>query len=200
MKNTLLFVLYIFFCGNTVAQRDNIAFKKKIDSLSKIDFINRTYKYLDQNLKPNIPEVLYRETFVKNKFIERPSYKYSDSVSVCLMAEFNDDVACRIAKIQITYTWLRVGYHLLLSAKECQDLANSLHITKPFLFQRFVRDNPKNDNVIEIMTGLRNRVLYVKPELNFENLTNNELLNLGLKYNPVRIDDLKKLIESRKMR
>lgn len=200
MKNTLLFVLSIFFCGNTVAQRDNIAFKKKIDSLSKIDFINRTYKYLDQNLKPNIPEVLYRETFVKNKFIERPSYKYSDSVSVCLMAEFNDDVACRIAKIQITYTWLRVGYHLLLSAKECQDLANSLHITKPFLFQRFVRDNPKNDNVIEIMTGLRNRLLYVKPELNFENLTNNELLNLGLKYNPVRIDDLKKLIESRKMR
>ena len=187
----------MFFCKIIIAQNALNYNSKNTDSISKIDFVAKKYKYLDRNFHVKMNANLYKETFEKYKFIERKSYTKNDSITVGLCAEFGSNDYSRIAKIHITYTWIRIGYHLLLSEIETKNIGNKLGFTHPYLFHSFIKNDVEDASVKSIIYDLKIRIKTIQKDADIEKMSNKELLNFGLKINPIRIEDYNTLVKNR---
>ncbi|QTE21430.1 hypothetical protein [Polaribacter cellanae] len=158
-KKLFILVLFISTCGfsqnknyldlKKMTKEELVFFWKqkdlKMDSLSKIDFLNKNYKYLDDNFNISISKETFDKAIKKYKFIKSRIRKYKDSLSVVLAYELGDEDASRIAKTRIGYTWLRLAYHIWLSEKECKKIGKNFGFTHPYRFKEFIIDDTNNE-------------------------------------------------------
>lgn len=162
--------------------QDNLNKFAKIDSLSKIDFLSYNYKYLDKDFKFKISRKKFEKSIEKHKFYPERLRNYKDSLGVVLMAEFNDWDAARIAELKITYSWERVGYHLLKNKDEVIEIAKKLNIKYPYRLQELLlRNDPKVSTEIE---KLRNKLFLSFEKKELKTMSSKQLLSFAFSNNP----------------
>lgn len=202
MKIKLFFIL-ICFSVSAIAQQQKMSKESmqilqqkkrlKIDSIKKLNLIDRKYRYLDDNFKINIPKDTFDAAIEKYKFIKPRIRRYKDSLSVVLTQELKDMDVSRIATLEIGYTWLRLAYHLWLTEKETQLLGEKLGFNHPYRLKKFiVNDDDSSKERKQIITNLKNRM---KKENSYQLDTfpsTHKLLNFALRKNPVRDRAFKK--------
>lgn len=177
--NIIIIFLLIF---NTMFSQDNLNKFAKIDSLSKIDFLSYNYKYLDKDFKFKISKKKFEKSIEKHKFYPERLRNYKDSLGVVLMAEFNDWDAARIAELKITYSWERVGYHLLKNKDEVIEIAKKLNIKYPYRLQELLlRNDPKVSTEIE---KLRNKLFLSFEKKELKTMSSKQLLSFAFSNNP----------------
>ncbi|MCA1918734.1 MAG: hypothetical protein LDL38_05000 [Flavobacterium piscis] len=177
--NIIIIFLLIF---NTMFSQDNLNKFAKIDSLSKIDFLSYNYKYLDKDFKFKISRKKFEKSIEKHKFYPERLRNYKDSLGVVLMAEFNDWDAARIAELKITYSWERVGYHLLKNKDEVIEIAKKLNIKYPYRLQELLlRNDPKVSTEIE---KLRNKLFLSFEKKELKTMSSKQLLSFAFSNNP----------------
>jgi hypothetical protein len=166
-----------------------------------IDYFSHPYKYLDKNLKISITNNEFQNTIIKYNFFSDRIEKYNDSLNVVLMAEFNDWDHARFAKMRLTYSWLRLGYHLWLSENDTKKMAKKYGYTLPYLFKEFLIKSGNSHDVYldNFFSDLRSNLLKTEgvKEGDFKSGSVDDLLNIALVKSPDRIKDWQKLAYER---
>lgn len=166
----------------------------KLDSLRKIDFLDKNYTYLDANFKPVISSKTFNLAVEENKFIKSRIRNYKDSLRIILAYEIKDSDASRFATNRIGYTWLRLGYHLWLSEEECKEIGENFGFTHPYKFKEHIIDD--KDKGKERLLFIRNFKKRMQKETNYQLdtfINTSNLLDFALHKNPVRIKAFKKI-------
>lgn len=177
--NIIIIFLLVF---NIMFSQNNLNKFTKIDSISKIDFLSYNYKYLDKDFKFKISKKKFENSIDKYKFSPERLRNYKDSLGVVLMAEFNDWDAARIAELKITYSWERVGYHLLKNKDEVIEIAKKLNIKYPYRLQELLlRNDPKVTAEIE---KLRNKLFLSFKKEELKTMSSKQLLLFAFSNNP----------------
>jgi hypothetical protein len=193
---TITFLLLLSFVSGQESQIELMNKKSKL-----IDYFNYNYKYLDKNYKISISNREFQNTIVKYEFYPELIKNYSDSLGIVLMAEFNDWDHARFAKMRLTYSWLRLGYHLWLSEHDTKQMAKKYGYTHPYLFKEYLKESGnKNDAYLNsffntLRSSLRNTE-GVK-ESDFKNGSINDLMNLALIKSSDRLRDSQTLAYER---
>jgi hypothetical protein len=178
-KNIFIFTLLF---GINIGFSQNISNSKKIDSILKIDFLNYNYKFLDKSFKIVVKKDVYDKSFKDYKFTTNENFKYADSLSVVLMAEFNDWDVARIAKLRITYTWERVGYYLWKDESEILELAKRVNIDQPYRLQELIKNN--DEKISNEIDNLRKKLFLNFGENELKTMPLDQLLSFSFKNNP----------------
>lgn len=194
-KITLTLMLYFTiasFFSQTVNDKkiDRINYlknrRKKIDSLKKIDFLSKEYKYLNKNFSINIDSITFNKGVKDFKFISERINKYSDSLGVVLMIEMKDWNALRIAEFRITYQWKKIGYYIWESEENSKKLGENLGFTHPYRFYEYLYNESINSEFkLDLVKKLKKRL---ETKLNTAIKTNSykEFFNLTFKESEQR--------------
>lgn len=173
--------------------------RQKIDSVKTIDWLSYDYKYLDQNFQIQVPHEVFQNGVTDGKFIKERITKYSDSLSVVLSVELKDQVATRIAGMQINYSWERLGWNLLMTSTQAQELGEKLNFNLPYKVKRYLEDKSIQENRrLDILNNLRDRVSQLEQlEENVNELSLKELFNRAFRYSPERLEKVKEIHAAR---
>ena len=97
--------------------------------------------------------------------------KYNDSLGVVMMLEFDDWDKCRIACLQVGYSWLRLGYHTWRTEAEIKKIAKSVGITHPWRMQQYLNDDANNAPfVLDFFKSLKFKILTSNKDVNFNGI------------------------------
>lgn len=185
MRNLLTFCLFAFsavlFAQNTASAPANY---------KTMDYLNYPYKYLDKDFKINISDKIFQESVVKNQFIASRviGKKYTDSLSVVLMAEFGNWEQSRLAQFKISYGWERVGAHLLISAAEAKKLGERYKQQYPYNMSVFLRNEKNHDAYLKtLFQNLRKELFLLSGDKKVDQLSISKLMDEANRKSPDRI-------------
>ena len=179
-------VFLIIFSGFLLAQKAEIA----PANYKTIDYLNFPYKYLDKNFKINISDQLFQESLVKNQFIASRvvGKKYTDSLSVVLMAEFGNWEQARLAQFKISYGWERVGAHLLIPAEDAKKLGKKYGQLYPYNMSVFLRSEKNHDAYLkDLFKNLRLELFKITGDQKVNQLSISKLMDEANRKSPDRI-------------
>ncbi len=185
-------------------QKDSIpnleAHYAKCDSIIKhTDFFTINYKYLDDEYNIIIDSVIFEKAIKTYGFYPERIKDHSDSLSIVMMAEFNDWDMARIAKLTISYTWIRLGYHTWQSQEEAKEFAMKFGINHPYKMKEFLINENNNDpEIIAFFNELKTKVKSQKTQTNIDVLDRDKLLIAALRCNPQHIADYQKMVTERR--
>ncbi|WP_157594937.1 hypothetical protein [Psychroflexus tropicus] len=167
--------------------------KAKIDSLKKINYINRKYEYLDSTFKITISSNKF-QTIIDKRIKEVKNY--NDSLMVVLLYELKDDNAVNIAFHRILYSWEKVGFHIWETPENAKKISNGFGINHPYEFMNYLYDEKKDilkDFFLMMLTDK------LKAYLKTDTFTfdNKQLLKTLYKNNPRRIKLYKKYVKNK---
>lgn len=187
----IIVILTVFFIFN---QQLHSQERKWLDFLPQEqewpDFLNYKYKYLDENYNILVDSTEFNETVAKYKFYPERIINYKDSLAIVMMLEFGDWKKCRGAVIQITYSWLRLGYHIWKSPVEAEEFAFSYGIFHPWKMKMFLTDEKNNDEkIINLYNNLKDNIAESDSTIVVDSLSRSRILDLALLYNPERMKD-----------
>lgn len=194
MKTTLIFITLLVQAvlfsqvKNNISKADSLKFflierEKKIDSLKKIDFIGRSYKYLDAVYRIKIDKKTFDKIIV-NKGITVQNYK--DSLMTVLCYELKDNDAGNIAFHRILFSWKKMSLYLWESEQKTKQVAAGLGFKHPYRFYEFLTGSETSPQKIEILTVLKAK-LEEKAGVKTALKPYNEFLNTAFKHNPDRL-------------
>jgi len=155
-----------------------------------IDYLNYPYKYLDKDFKIKISDKTFQESVVKNQFIASRviGKKYTDSLSVVLMAEFGNWEQSRLAQFKISYGWERVGAHLLIPAEEAKKLGKKYGQLYPYNMSVFLRDEKNHDAYLKnLFNNLRVELFKITGDKKVNQLSISKLMDEANRNSPDRI-------------
>ena len=162
----------------------------KLQDVKNVDYLNYSYKYLDKDFKIKIPNEIYQASIKEHKFIPVRviGKKYSDSLSVVLMAEFANWEQARLAQFKIGYTWERLGNHLLISENDARKLAQKYGEKFPYNFSVWIR-NPENHDayLTQFFQNLRKEVIELTGKNEIQKLSISKLMDEANRNSPDRI-------------
>jgi hypothetical protein len=169
------------------------------DSLSKLNYLNRTYKYLDTDFKINIPKDTFDFAVKKYKFYKERIKKYKDSLTVVMVHEFSGNEASRFATLRIGYTWRRLAYHLWISEEESKILGNKNNFNHPYKLKTYIEnDTIQTQQRKNIIKDLKSK-MFAEGFYKLDTFPNTrKLLNFALRENPERKSDFEKVSRKRK--
>ncbi len=156
------------------------------DSLINIDYINKSYDFLDSEF--NIQTQEFRQKPAGLKFKDNSTYK--DSLRTILSYNLDNDYAVHLAYHRILTPWERTSFYLWKSVEETQKVANSFGFKHPFLFYQFLISEDKNKEKSTLTNDLYEEL---KANLGIDKVfeTNKALLRYAFKNNPGRIQAMK---------
>ncbi|WP_163407387.1 hypothetical protein [Flavobacterium ajazii] len=149
----------------------------------RINYFTKKYTYLDQNLKVNMNSQKFEAFKKKYNFSRTDTAR--DSLSVALMAEFNNWDQARIAELRISYTWVRLGYHLLLNEFETKKIGKEFNIKYPYLLKEMISRN-NTQKVKNIISNLKKRIEKLDSITDLSKMNADQLMRKALEINPVR--------------
>lgn len=207
MKNILYTAVLLVTCCTTAQSLPKGAEslittqeRQKIDSVKTVDWLAYDYQYLSEDFKIEIPHEVFQKGLKDGKFIKERITKYSDSLSVVLSVELQDQVATRIAGMQINYSWERLGWNLLMTASQAQELGTTLNFNLPYQVKKYLEDTSNQDTKrLKILNSLRTRVAQleqVTEDVNELSLKN--LFNRAFRYSPERLQKVKEIQATRR--
>ncbi|MDO5615257.1 MAG: hypothetical protein Q4G16_03645 [Cruoricaptor ignavus] len=169
----------------------NIFAQSKIDSLRKIDFLEYDYKSIDKiTLKNLLSSKEFDDIIIKYKFIPDKIKHRNDSLSVSLMAEFNDWDVMRVAKLQLTYDWKRIAYYLWLCPEESKIIAQNEGYEKAYYFKGYLENEEKHSEKIkEVINNIKEKIIKKEGDI-FKKRSMKEILAVFFEKNPDRLRDL----------
>lgn len=186
LKASLL-ILIVMSCSiknRDVKSNSNITFREstKKDSLLNIDYVDKNYKYLDEDFAIKIDSEIF-ETIK-----DRDPRDYKDSLFVILYHELhNDSFAVNVAFHRILFSWRKLSYYILEDEKTAEAITRSFGFTHPYKFYEYLRDETISDSKkLEFLEGVKAKL---EMELNetVEFKSYKDLLNASFKHNPERI-------------
>jgi hypothetical protein len=195
MKHFNITIFFLIVLGFAFGQESDL--ETKIKKIGVIDYFNYNYKYLDENFKINISSKDFQKAINKYEFFPNLIKTYNDSLGIVLMLEFNDWDHARMAKMRLTYTWLRLSYHLWISENETKQMAKKFGFTQPYLFKDFLSKSASRNNTYlnnfftTLRTNLKNTA-GVKDK-DFRSGSIDDLMNLALNKSPERIKDFQEI-------
>jgi len=176
----LQFIVFLFL----VAMNANLYSQ----SYNEIDYLSYDYQYLDENYAIHIDSKTFNKAMRKYKAIRENIKSYKDSLSVVTMLEFDDWAKCNNATFIISYSWKRLGYHTWQTPVEAEKFAESFGIIHPWRMNEFLVDETNNrKEILDLYADLKVKVIQVYPEISFEGLNREQVLDLAMKNNPLRI-------------
>lgn len=187
-KINILALVIIICCINisfaqvhtsTVLKTDN----SNIQELMKINYFTLKYRFLDKNFKVKMSSTDFQ--FVKKKYGFSNAQTAKDSLGIALMGEFNDWDKARIAELRLTYTWLRLSYHLLLTDYQTKELAKEFKIKYPWLLKQTIADN-STSKAKKVIIELKKRIQKIEPDLDLSLMSADDLMRKALDINPAR--------------
>ncbi|MEC5158514.1 hypothetical protein [Chryseobacterium sp. MP_3.2] len=185
MRNFFTFCLFVFSAFIYGQTSDAAPANYKV-----IDYLTYPYKYLDKDFKIKISDKTFQESVVKNQFIASRviGKKYTDSLSVVLMAEFGNWEQSRLAQFKISYGWERVGAHLLISAEDAKNLGKRYEQVYPYKMSVFLRDEKNHDAYLKtLFQNLRKELFLLTGDKKVDNLSISKLMDEANRKSPDRI-------------
>jgi hypothetical protein len=171
--------------------------EKKVDSLLTINYLTYNYQYLGKDYQIEISDDLFNETLVKYSFHNEKIDTYEDSVSVVLMAEFNDWDQARIAGARICFSWQRLCYFTWQDVHEAKEMADNFVVSHPYEMYELLCNENSSVELEQFIDELKQKVFKGnKPEA--DNLSNKEILKQAFRSNPERIALANKLQDQRR--
>ena len=159
-----------------------------------VDYLSYKFKHIDSNYKIHIESASFDSAVVKYNFYKNRITKYQDSIAVVVMAELNDWQACNSAKVQLGFSWLRVSYYCWMTIDEVKALSKSLGYNHPwYLYKALMNVDNKSEQIQNLIKSINTKLHKTNPEIKTDSLTRNQFFMIALKYNPVRIEDEKKM-------
>lgn len=182
-----LSIISINFCFAQSFNEEEIL--KKRDSLIKLNFIDREYKYLDNDFNIiGLDSVAFQNSILKYKFSFRhlPELRKQDSVKVALMTEFEDWEHTRLAALRINFNWTRLSYYLWLSPAESKIASSEFGFNHPYRFYKFLKDSTivtrqKTSFFNSLLKKMNQREIFLDDDFSY-----NQILNKALVENPIR--------------
>lgn len=160
----------------------------------QVDYISYKFRYIDSNHKIHIESAPFDSAVVKYKFHKEKISKYKDSIAVIAMLELNDWQACNSAIVQLGFTWLRAAYYCWMTVDDVRNLSYSMGYNHPWYFYKAIMNPENNQKEIQnLIQTISEKLIVTKPDIKLDSLTRKQFFMLALKYNPVRLDDLKNL-------
>lgn len=168
--------------------------QEKIDSLIQLNFIDRSYEFLDDDFNIHIDSITF--SLINHKDIQPKSYK--DSLMVLLINEFNDDDAVRISFHRIVFSWKFLGYYLWENVEKTKEIAHSFGFNHPYRFFKFLKSEAEQTEQKKIfLESLRSKIENnLKEEVVISNFK--EFLKFSFRNNPQRMDHHKSFMEKNK--
>ena len=156
----------------------------KISKLIKIDYINKSYKYLDSNFKIKISKNQFDKLFLHE---QQQTRTYKDSLMIVLYAELGDNDAVNIAFHRILFSWKQLSFYIWENESNTKQLAESFGFKHPYSFFEFI-GNPTNDNAnkIEILKKMQTKISEKKIDT-ISLKPYNKFLDYAFKFNPERL-------------
>lgn len=182
--NRCVFVLF-FFTILTFGQES-----KGLEDALRFDYFNYNYKFLDKNYKIKISKNVYNQTINKYKYFPEKIKTYGDSLSVVLMAEFNDWDKARVGQNRIAFSFLRLSYYFWITEKEAEQLVKKYKFKMPYQLYEFVNEEKYKDGYLKnVIFHLRNKVYKKTSNEKVNTMSVPQLLSYALKESPRRIED-----------
>lgn len=155
---------------------------KKIDSLLKINYMDREYDYLDEEFKLLLSDTAFSS--INRELKEGKTYQ--DSLFIVLKEELCDEDEARIAFHQMLYNWKRLSWYIWESPERSQELASKFGFEHPGRFIFFLRYGDDNSEKIQFLNALRQKLEAVSLT-SLPVGSNEELLNHAFEINPEKI-------------
>lgn len=180
---TFILILHINVVSSQVTRDQLNTISPYMNNFMKIDYFSIKYIFLDKNFKVTMSSIDFEKNRKKYNFPKKASSK--DSLSVALMAEFKNWDQARIAELRLTYTWIRLGYHLLLNETESKELGKGFKIKYPWLVkQKISKENTPLTQ--QVLSDLKKRIKEIDPTIDVSMMSADELMRKALEINPVR--------------
>ena len=162
--------------------------QKVSDEILTYDYLNHNYEFLNEDYSINIPSEEFETLMKKYKFHKERIRCWKDSIAVITIGEFGDWQKSRIARSQITLSFLRVSYYLWISEAETINLAKKYNKVLPYRFYQYFRFDEKDwDSGMRIfMSQLRAKVSEVAKDPAIMTMSVKEFLKQALIHNPER--------------
>lgn len=196
MKIISFFFFFLFASINS----QNLGESKKLETSINVDFFKYPYKYLDKNFKILIPSVIFEQTITKHNIYRDRIVTHKDSLGVVLTAEFNGEWdKVRIAQNMLSYTFLRLGYHIWLSENDTESLSKKYGFIEPYRFKEFLMNDKNHDAYLKrLFIHLREKVFELTKDEKVKTMNAYQLMNVALRNSPQRIEDFQILAFERK--
>ena len=180
---------------------------QKIDSLSKIDYIDRYYEFLDRDFNIIIGngekekfDAIYAR-FIKevvepmNYRIKPINFGYKDSLRIILYDEFGDDRAVHIAFHRILKKWGNIAFYIWDSPAKAQEIGNGFGYTHPHRFYKFLIDDEKKSvEKDQLLKQVQSKIL-TELEVAMPIEPNKTFLTFAFRKNPKRMEAMKAYIK-----
>lgn len=176
------FSFFQFFSAN--AQGFSSYTETEKDSLLNIDYINKDYRFLDENFQIKTDELkAYQASPDMLKFRENAAYK--DSLRVILKYNLKHDYAVHLAYHRILTPWERTSFYLWKNVDEAQELAKSFGFKHPYLFYEFLISEEPHPQKEKVLNNLEAKLKSSLDQVQAFK-THKELLHFAFKHNPER--------------
>lgn len=193
------FFVFFFICScnekrkenNPISDELNISdIIKKRKEYMDYDYFSHSYKFLDSDYNINIDSIEYREA-VRIFFPEiANANQKADSLSVVLMLEFQNKDKVRIAKNRLLMSWNRLGYYLFMTEDEAKSFFQPLGYKMPYVVYFDIVNNINAEEFENLLQEIKLKLKQIRPEKNFNELSNNNLLREALFLNPKRTKEM----------
>jgi len=174
--------------------------KNKIDSLKKIDFLNKDYKYLNKDFIIIVDSATFNKGLREHKFYKEKITTYRDSLGVILMLELKDWHASRIAENRITFDWEKISYYIWESEEKSKEIGKTLFFSHPYRFFEYITNESINDYFKkELIQSLTKRIKKkLKKEIEFK--TYKQFFTFTFEESQQRRLDMDAYFEKRKIK
>ena len=172
-----------------------IGFPCLIKSQSEsVDYLSYKFKHIDSNHKIHIESASFDSAIIKYKFFREYITRYQDSIAVVLIYELNDWPKFYEANCQLGFSWLRASYYCWMTIDEVKALSKSLGYNHPwYLYKALMNVDNKSEQIQNLIKSINTKLHKTNPEIKTDSLTRKQFFMIALKYNPVRIEDEKKM-------
>ncbi|KAB1159742.1 hypothetical protein F7018_05380 [Tenacibaculum aiptasiae] len=174
--------------------------EREIDSLKKIDFLSKKYKFLDKKFNLNVDNSTFQKAIKKYKFYPQKIKTYKDSLNVILTYELDSYHGANMATRRITYKWKKIGYYIWENNIKSKEIGLSFGYSHPYKFYEFLISERENDSLkIIFFKDLKRKLV---KELN-DSITikpYKQFLKFAFKNNPKRIHDMNNQMKNNKHR
>lgn len=194
-KYLLTFLFLVLFPLTTHSQGFVNYSQAEKDSILKIDFINKDYRFLDKEFKIKTAELKEIEV-PTNAPVFRENSKYKDSLRAILNYNLNHSYAEHLAYHRILKKWESVGFYIWETPEETKKLAASLKIYHPYLFYEYLISEKSNSRKNKLLNKLE-AMLKSSVDSNQSFQTNKELLYFAFKNNPERRKAMNRYFKSK---
>lgn len=201
MKQILIFFIWSFLLPSWLLSQSTIPkfekptvaeVKEQYAKYKEFDYFNYDYKYLDEDFRIVMDNVLFNQLLKMNNFYADRIISYKDSLAVALCGEFDTWPQRNIAHFRITYTWNRLSYMLWVSEIEAMNIAEKYSFHHPYLLYQYVYKHPEqwDQYMIDFTNDLRKRIYSETANEEVLIMNNKELMNYAHVNSPKRLADL----------